>query len=34
MDNPNNQRRAIGLLVVFATAVTLIAIWNLPETER
>jgi hypothetical protein len=34
MENPNTQRRAIGLLVVFATILTLIGIWNLPETER
>ncbi len=31
MENPNTQRRAIGLLVVFATILTLIGIWNLPE---
>jgi hypothetical protein len=33
----NTQRRAIGLLMVFATVLTLIAAWNLPEpasTER
>ena len=33
MANPSTQRRAIGLLVAFATVLTLIAIWNLPETE-
>ena len=33
MENPNTQRRAIGLLVVFATILTLIGIWNLPEAR-
>jgi|HubBroStandDraft_1064217.scaffolds.fasta_scaffold905995_1 hypothetical protein len=33
MENPNTQRKAIGLLMAFATALTLIAIWKLPETE-
>jgi hypothetical protein len=33
MENPNTQRRSIGLLVAFAAVLTLIAIWNLPETE-
>ena len=32
MDNPNTQRRSIGLLVIFASILTLIAVWNLPET--
>jgi hypothetical protein len=32
MDNPNTQRRSIGLLVIFATVLTLIAVWNLTET--
>jgi hypothetical protein len=32
MDNPNTQRRSIGLLVIFATVLTLIAVWKLPET--
>jgi hypothetical protein len=32
MEHPNTQRRAIGLLVIFAAVVTLIAAWNLPET--
>jgi hypothetical protein len=32
MENPNTQRRAIGLLVIIATVLTLIAAWNLPET--
>jgi hypothetical protein len=32
MENPNTQRRSIGLLVIFATVLTLIAVWNLPET--
>jgi hypothetical protein len=31
--NPNTQRRAIGLLVAFATVLTLIAIWKPSETE-
>jgi hypothetical protein len=31
MANPNTERRAIGLLVVFATLLTLIAVWKLPE---
>ena len=34
MENPNTQRRSIGLLVAFATVLTLLAIWNLPETEE
>jgi hypothetical protein len=33
MENPNTQRKAIGLLMAFATVLTLIAIWRLPETE-
>jgi hypothetical protein len=33
MENLNTQRKAIGLLMAFATALTLIAIWTLPETE-
>jgi hypothetical protein len=33
MENPNNQRKATGLLMAFATALTLIAIWRLPEAE-
>jgi hypothetical protein len=33
MENLKTQRRAIGLLVVFATILTLIGIWNLPEAE-
>lgn len=28
------QRRAIGLLVVFATVLTVIATWNLPEHSK
>jgi hypothetical protein len=32
MEKPNTKRRAIGLLVVFATILTVIATWNLPET--
>jgi hypothetical protein len=31
MANPNTERRAIGLLVVFATLLTLIAVWKIPE---
>jgi hypothetical protein len=31
MENPITQRRAVGLLMVFATVLTLIAVWNLPE---
>jgi hypothetical protein len=33
MENPNTQRRAIGLLVAFATVLMLIAIWKPPEAE-
>jgi hypothetical protein len=33
MENPNTQRRAIGLLVAFVTVLTLIAVWNLPKAE-
>jgi hypothetical protein len=32
MENPNTQRRSIGLLMIFATVLTLLAVWNLPET--
>ena len=32
MENQIIQRRAIGLLVVLATVLTVIAVWNLPET--
>jgi hypothetical protein len=32
MEHANTQRRAIGLLVIFATVLTVIATWNLPET--
>jgi hypothetical protein len=31
MEHPNTQRRAIGLLVIVATVLTVIAVWNLPE---
>ena len=34
MEHPNTQRRAIGLLVIFATVLTLIAVWHLPETPN
>jgi hypothetical protein len=33
MENPNTQRKAIGLLMAFAAALTLIAVWKLPDTE-
>ena len=33
MDNPNIQRRAIGLLVVFAAVLAVIGMWNRPGTE-
>lgn len=33
MENPNTQRRSIGLFVAFATFLTLIVIWNLSDTE-
>jgi hypothetical protein len=33
MDNPNTQRKANGLLMAFATVLTLVAIWKLPETQ-
>jgi hypothetical protein len=33
MENPNTQRRAIGLLVIFATILALMGMWNLPGTE-
>jgi hypothetical protein len=32
MENPTTQRRSIGLLVIFATVLALIAVWNLPES--
>jgi hypothetical protein len=32
MENPKTQRRAIGLLVIFATILTVIVTWNIPET--
>jgi hypothetical protein len=31
--NPNVHRRALGLLMVLASVLTLIATWNLSETE-
>ena len=34
MDNADNKRRAIGLLVVFASVLTLIAMWDYPDTKR
>ena len=33
MGNPNLRRRAIGVLAVFVTILTVVAIWNLPEIE-
>jgi hypothetical protein len=32
MEKLKTQRRAIGLLVVFATILTVIVTWNLPES--
>ena len=32
MHNLNTQRRSIGLLVIIATALILIAVWNLAVT--
>jgi hypothetical protein len=32
MESKITQRRALGLLVMFATVLTVIAAWNLPET--
>jgi hypothetical protein len=32
MRHPNTQRRTIGLLVALATILTLIVMWDLPET--
>ena len=32
MEHPTTQRRAIGLLMIIATVLTVIAAWNLPET--
>ena len=32
MESTTTQRRAISLLVVFATVLAVIATWNLPET--
>ena len=34
MKNPNANRRAIGVLAIFVTIITVVAIWNLPQTER
>jgi hypothetical protein len=33
MENTTTQRRAIGLLVLFATVLAVMAAWNLPERE-
>jgi hypothetical protein len=32
MEHLNTRLRATGLLVIFATVLTVIAAWNLPET--
>jgi|HubBroStandDraft_5_1064220.scaffolds.fasta_scaffold35166_4 hypothetical protein len=32
MEKPKTQRRAIGLLVVFATILTVIVTWNVSES--
>jgi hypothetical protein len=34
MINLNANRRAIGVLAIFVTIITVVAIWNLPQTER
>lgn len=34
MINLNANRRAIGVLALFVTIITVVAIWNLPQTER
>lgn len=34
MRNPNNQRRAIGLLAIIATVLTVMAIWDPDEIEH
>jgi hypothetical protein len=34
MRHTNTQRRTIGLIVVLATVLTLIAMWDLPETAE
>jgi hypothetical protein len=31
MESPKTHRRSIGLIVVFVTVLTLIAIWNDPD---
>jgi hypothetical protein len=33
MESATTQRRAISLLVVFATVLAVIAAWNLPEND-
>jgi hypothetical protein len=33
MENSSLQHRAFGLLMVFASVLALVAIWNLPETN-
>jgi len=33
MEHAIRQRRTIGLLIIFATVLTVIAAWNLPETR-
>jgi hypothetical protein len=34
MNNPNGNRRAMGVLAILVTIITVVAIWNLPQTER
>jgi hypothetical protein len=33
MEHQHTHRRSLGLIAVFVTVLTLIAIWNDPETE-
>jgi hypothetical protein len=33
MESSNTQHRAFGLLVVFASVLALLALWNPPETN-
>jgi hypothetical protein len=34
MNNPDAKRRALGVLAVLFTIITVVAIWNLSQTER
>ena len=34
MKNPNANRRAIGVFAILVTIITVVAIWNLPQTEH